>query len=577
VQKSRRTTVRSDTPASPIAASQAGAFRRLFGAELIGAIQVGREYPGRIAIDDATLAQHFAGEIAVALRVGNGKGRSRQLVFDVDARAGERIPLLCDELRRRGYGNATLVTAGSTPERGKVAVFFFREQQNAALRALAADVLRAVRPMTEWGVEATTDEIGVYPLRGEGGLVRIGGRNVGRNGPLEALYNAWGEPCGFQDIAPVPTSLRAAQDPRAPVRTSPRQPWVDRAMRDGLTWIGAGGTRGINAFVNRLALETIRTHGSADYGRAEYRRVLETIASASPDLVRPSPKNRDRRHPLGWGRRAESAWERNCANSLNPNTTFSAPARNVVLGSSVVRAGSGGSSLDLSSGSHGVSVGPPSGVTETSTTPSRAARNRRPSHAIAEAVALLATIVKRRGLNPLAFEVAYREGGAMLGISHISFRDRILRAETCGLVVRVDPGLQGSGGRYTGRPGGGAKTLYALVPVGETSDRIRTKAEAHHAAIRRKAFVRSERARLELLERSAQKRPEPLIAGLPPDSGPALLAYARSVLGVRNDPSSTTMRNRGPDREPQKPAARTIVDIQKRIREIRAEPRLDSS
>lgn len=574
MQRPRRTSVRSDPSTSPIAASQAGAFRRLLGSELVGAIQVGREYPGRIAIDDTALALHFSGEIAIALRVGNGKGRSRHLVFDVDARAGERLPLLCDELRRRSYGNAVLVTGGSGPDRGKVVVFFHREQQNAALRTLAADILRAVRPITEWGVEATTNELAVYPLRGEGGLVRLGGRNVGRNGPLEPLCNAWGEPCGFQDIAPATTSLRAARDARAPVRTSPRQPWVDRAIRDGLTWSAAGGTRGINAFVNRLAIETIRTHGLADYGCAEYRRVLEAVAAASPDLLRPSPKNRDRRHPLGWGRRAQSAWENNCANALHLDTTSSAPPGYVMSTFQTVRDSSGGL-FGQHSGSHGVSVGDPFGVTETSTTQPRRARNLAPSHVVAETVALLATIVKRRGLNPIAFQVSYREGAAMLGISHEAFRQRVLRAEKTGAVVRLDPGLQGSGGRYTNRPGGGAKTLYALVPAGDTPDHIRVKADAHHAVIRRRAFVQSERERLAQLALAVPKRAESLTPELA-DRGSTLLAYARSLLDTHENPPSVTVRKRGPDREAPSPV-RSIVEIQSRIREIVAEQRTDSS
>lgn len=549
------------------------ALRRLFGSELIGAIQVGREYPGRIPIDDAALELHFAGEIAIALRIGNGKGRSRLLVFDVDARAPERIPLLCEDLRRRGYGQAVLVTAGSAPERGKVAVFFRAEQSNAALRALAEDTLRAVRPVREWGVEAATDEVAVYPTRGEGGLVRLGGRNIGRNGPLEALWNAWGEPCDFTDVAPAPTSLRAVNDPRAPVRTSPRQPWVDRAMRAGLTWIAAGGTRGLNAFVNRLAMETIRTHGMGDYGRAEYRRVLEAVAAASPDLLRPSPKNRDRRHPLGWGRRASSAWERNCADVAPLNTTFSAPARSVVLSTSVVRDASAGLFEKKPSGSHGGSSGVPAQRGgELSTTPPR--RARKPSHVIAETVALLATIVKRRGLNPVAFEVAYREGGDMLGISHVAFRERVLRAERCGLVVRVDPGLEGSGGRYTGRPGGGLKTLYALVASGENPDHIRAKAESHHAAVRRRAFVASERRRLEQLQATAAQRLAPMTPEVPPDPPPGLLEYARSVLRVRETP--VPARHPAPARDAP-PRSRTIVEIQRRIRQIVDEKRVDSS
>jgi hypothetical protein len=128
-------------------------------------------------------------------------------------------------------------------------------------------------------------------------------------------------------------------------------------------------------------------------------------------------------------------------------------------------------------------------------------------------VALLSTIVQRRGLNPVAFEVSYRELGSMLGISHEAARQRILRAEQVGLVVRLDPGIEGSGGTYTGRPGGGAKVLYALVPSGETPQVVRDLAEDHHAVRRRRAFAVIERQRRE------QRRQERLSANLFPFRG----------------------------------------------------------
>ena len=458
---------RRPTPdAQPIERSRAAALRSLCGPELVGAIQVGREYPGRHVLTDDELAAHFAGEIAIAIRVGNGKGRSRHLVIDVDARAEERVPAILGEFRRLGYADATIATSGSAADRGKVIVFFRSEQQNAALRALAGAALDTLRREPAWGIEAPGD-VAVYPQRGEGGLARIGGRNIGRNGAVERLYSAWGDEIDLSAIAPSTSRLRAVRDRGAAVRTAPRQAWVTRLMSEGITWTAIGGTRGLNALVNRLANETLRTHGAAEYGRAEFAKVLETIAVASPDLLRPSPKNKDRRHPLAWGRRAGSAWDRVCEEHAQVNTTFSAPGRNVVLTSGVVR----------------------------------------------EAVALLSTIVQRRGLNPIAFEVSYRELGATLGISHVAARQRILRAEKVGLVVRLDPGIEGSGGTYTGRVGGGAKALYALVPSGDTPQAVRDRANDHHAVKRRRTLAAIERQRKE------QRRQERLVATVLPFRG----------------------------------------------------------
>ncbi len=574
-----RPTSRPVPAVQPLAVAQADALRSLLGAELIGAIQVGREYPGRHALSDEELTAHFAGDLAIAIRVGNGHGRSRHLVIDVDARAPHRIPHILHELRRRGYGDATIVTDGSSPDRGKIVVFFGAEQQGGALRQLAADVLREPRTFVEWGVEAPGD-VSVYPQRGEGGLARVGGRNIGRDGPLERLWNAWGEPGGLHAVAPSPTRLRPVQDPRKAVRTSPRQAWVDRLMRNGLTWSAVGGTHGLNALVNRLAYETARTHGTAEYGQAEFARVLEKIATVSPDLHRPSPKNRDRRHPLAWGRRSGSAWRHVCAQLARGHTTFAAAAAgDVVLPLRIVETEPPRLFLVEPSGSHGVSVGVPSGVTETSTTPPRCARNPRASHAIAETAALLQTIVMRRGLNPIAFEVSYRELGSMLGISHKVARDRVLRTERCGLIVRLDPGLEGSGGRYTGRPGGGAKTLYALVAVGDSADSARRRAEQHHAVPQRRAFAERERERRAALraERDAQKPASPSVRPQSGDlSASDLLAYALAKLSAPAAPVKNAARGPRPKTAVARedpPRNRTIAHIQTRIRAIVDEQR----
>jgi hypothetical protein len=260
-------------------------------------------------------------------------------------------------------------------------------------------------------------------------------------------------------------------------------------MREGITWIAAGGTRGINKIVNRLAHEVARTHGTGQAGCNEFARILEVIAQASPDLLRPSPTRRDRRHPLAWGRRAGTAWRHVCATHNEVNTTFSVPAGSVMLTSHTI------------------------------------------SHSVREVVALLWTLVERRGLNPTAFEVSYRELGMMLGISQVAARARVLRAEQARLVVRVDPGLSGAGGKYTGRPGGGAKTIYALPHHGKSLGDVVADAEQHHAVRRRRAFVQAEQQRLERLRAERRTLAIPLLPVHRPEvSAEELLAYARARL-----------------------------------------------
>jgi len=423
----------------------------LFGAELAGPDY---SYPGCYAIDVERLERHFVGEIAIALRVGNGKGRSRWLAFDVDGRAEARVPLICGQLRQLGYGDATLVTGGSAPGRAKVILFFAREQQGSALRGLAADVLRAARSESQWGIQAPrSGEVAVKPTRGDGGKVRIGGRNVWRNGSVEPLCNAWFEPCDFADVAPSTKQLRPVRT-LGDLKASPPQVWVERDKTEGITW--AGGTRRMNAYLNRLAAETIRTEGMREAGEAEFRKRLEAIAAVSPELNRPSPTTKRRKHPLAWDFHAGSAWRHQCALRVQLDTSYLAPRRY-----------------------------------EVST-----------SHTVLELVALFETIVSGRGLweHGGTFEVSSREIGAALGISHEAGRLRALRAEQLGLVVRLDPGTEGLGRKKTGKPGGGAKALYALVPAGETPQSVRARLDDHHTVRARRAFVAIE------LERRASLR-----------------------------------------------------------------------
>jgi len=160
---------------------QARALIHLLGGVAYGAVQGDGGYVGRQRLDVATLSRHFLGEMSIAVRCVVG-GTARIVAWDLDERAPERTRALLRVLDRHSLGSAAVATTGSDAGRGKVFLFVKPTGQEDA-RRFAMAILEQARREADWGIErASTVE--TRPRAGEGGLLRVGGRNRQRNGPM---------------------------------------------------------------------------------------------------------------------------------------------------------------------------------------------------------------------------------------------------------------------------------------------------------------------------------------------------------------------------------------------------------
>jgi DNA-binding Lrp family transcriptional regulator len=151
--------------------------------------------------------------------------------------------------------------------------------------------------------------------------------------------------------------------------------------------------------------------------KAEFLSWVAIIAAKSPGLRLPSPKNGDPRNPFS-PKAAATVWKRVGVTLRSPG---SGALCNVTL----------------------------------------------------DVVSVLETIVERRGLNPLAFAVSYRDLGRALGIHPEVAHRRVKAIVEAGKLVILDRGTQGEKG---------LPTMYCLPNRADPA-----AARDHHAVVARKA------------------------------------------------------------------------------------------
>lgn len=460
-------------PAAPRGSERASAQARvlwhLLGERVAGTVMAPEGgYPGSpspLTIGD--LERHFAGEIAIAIQVVRNDN-ARVLAFDVDVAAPTRIPILAQIAAAEGFADSMIATSGSTPDKGKLIIFFSRPQHAVALNKLARTMRDRARRIVQWGIDDNDSRVEIRPTLSTGGKLRIGGRHLARGGPLEKFFNPLtGEIAYLSRVKPSDRELEL--EPQT-ILTSPRQPFIERWITQGLSW-PQDGTAGINRCLVRAAHEAFRLYG-AD-GERFYREWIEQIWSASPDLKRPSPKNRDARSALGWDRRARGAWI------------------------SVLRS-------ETETRRHATLLPPPG-------TPSG-------SNVMWHASLKVAEFVRKRGLNPAAFSLSYRELGRAWGVDAKTAWRRVQSFVSEGWLVILDRGSRGEHGM---------KTIFALPVYGV--DQAYMRGEQHHMVVARREKHRKYRTEREEHERIVAKQRKPID-----------LASRRRALETNDAPNSTS-------------------------------------
>ena len=314
---SRYAAATSEQPSLPLglephrADAAARSLLVLLGGSAHGAVQDAEGgYRGRQRLDVDTLAAHFRGEISVALRCADGD-TARIIAWDLDERAPERMRALGRVLERHNLLEAAIGTEGSDAGRGKVVLFVRGIAQTSAV-TFAEAILRQARREPEWGIERD-GTVEARPRIREGGLLRIGGRNAKRQGPMERVFAlATGEAIAFSQIAlanlDLPAEPQAVPTPRVP-------PYVAGMLKTGLTW-PTNGSAGIRKVLARIARHAVRS----GRGEAVFFAWCETIREKSPALASPSPKNRDVRGALSPAR-IKTAWRAALENQTKWDTT----------------------------------------------------------------------------------------------------------------------------------------------------------------------------------------------------------------------------------------------------------------
>jgi hypothetical protein len=157
---------------------------------------------------------------------------------------------------------------------------------------------------SEAGVLIAASELSAYPQDQTGGLVRILGRNAARDGSLERSFTIDGEVSNLAHVKPLTLDTLAAIVAR---HSSTVPAWVERYI--STPWLAIEGTKKHHSKMVSLGRAAFQIAGAA--GRGRYDQWLEIVKANSPELGRPSLKNRDRRNVLDHAR--DRAWTFACS------------------------------------------------------------------------------------------------------------------------------------------------------------------------------------------------------------------------------------------------------------------------
>lgn len=379
-----------------------------------------------------TLARHLIGEIALAFSVLSGK-RALFAALDIDKMFPDLLRVIREYMRVIGSDvllDASFLTSGSDGGRGKIIICFEVAVATRLARRLVLQLFRRVRA-SELGCQLHSRDFSVFPQERSGGIVRILGRNVGRQGPLEHAFTLDGEPSDLSHVVPLSRchleSFIGTIAPDLP-------PWVERTV--ATPWRRADGTDRHYKRMVALAREAIRLDGLVR-GRERCDEWCDSIDRNSPELALPSLKNRDSRNVIRYSR--ERAWE----------YAKSSP---------------------------------------TSWVPLELSERRGYARGVIRVYTALASFVRSNGLRPAAFALDYENLAFAMRVAKSTAYRWVERAEETGVLVRHDRGFRDVKGMR------GAATLFGLVLQSQTAEGLR-RAGGSSERVRQRLAERSDRSR----------------------------------------------------------------------------------
>lgn len=203
------------------------------------------------------------------------KGRAGFLCLDFDSLVKPRMEVARRVLERRGMLGASFKTNGSDPDRGKVIVTLAHPMPQAQAVETINEIFEECCSHPEFG---GPDKVDRRPQAGEGGLLRVLGRNVIKNGPLEIMTD-W-EDRLITDLDTI-TPYRFTKVP-VKIEGPSLNPDVFGYRHNGIRRDTAHGR--ILTICNFLANEALKVY---DFAAAEHHlsKWLDEIAEASPEIM----------------------------------------------------------------------------------------------------------------------------------------------------------------------------------------------------------------------------------------------------------------------------------------------------
>ncbi len=296
-------------------------FRSLLHLTLAAPQDLHGQYPQVYQqVTNELLEAHFSGKIALGFALLEGGTRGDALFGGLDVDKGFEHRLAVFERAIRGVGGDALAacafaTTGSMSGRGKIIFTIERPTDPHELRTVLAAVRKAAIADHAFGALDARSDVEVRPTHGQGGCLRILGRNLGRGGFLESPLTLDGELSDLQHVRPLPiATLRALV---GTIAERAKQTWVDVMVATPWSYV-PDGTRGVITRMCALARAAVARAGDSASAYALYTAWLSEVARNSPALNRPSPKNGDLRNPVKTRATIDRMW----ALAVRTPTTF---------------------------------------------------------------------------------------------------------------------------------------------------------------------------------------------------------------------------------------------------------------
>jgi hypothetical protein len=477
------------------AQAAANALRGLLGREIHGAHQQpDGSYRARTFVGVSDLAKHFRGEVTVAIEIVL-RGRARFLAFDLDELGMERQAILAAELRKIGLSGGAICTSGSDAGRRKVLVFFAKSYRQSTLHDLGKQIVVAASKHPAWGF-APSHAVSIFPMLGEGGLIRLGGvnRSPSRNAiGVDAWFSLDGEPMSLADVRPLKKVVGGM------IEKAPQQAWVTRYLDE--PWTYARGSQVILHRVLRLAGEAYRIGGTAQ-GFALLRGWTDRVQANSPEMRGARPSG-DTRAERTWDRWVESSWNYIGQQRLSVSAALAAEF--------AVSSVNSNAKVTLSM--------PVEPVGLDSVTPRPIGTGPR------RVLEFVVAYAAEKGVTADAVALSYRAIGGHLGISEKTAWKHVQALVSAERLVIHDRGVKGPRG---------LATILGVVPADETPTVVLARGKSARGNVK----ARSE-ARVKYAVRGAQMKAD-VAAGIAPTSPVDELRARRQAKALATPPRASS-------------------------------------